>query len=114
MRLCLDHHYPRVLADRLLDLGYDVITAHQRGWHTLNDEDLLAACATENRSLLTNNAKDFMPIVTSWAVESRPHPGVVFTDDARWPRIADTTGRFIDALIPLLRDADLSDRIHGL
>jgi hypothetical protein len=52
--------------------------------------------------------------VTSWAVESRPHPGVVFTDDALWPRIADTTGKFVDALIPLLRDDDLADRNHGL
>lgn len=114
MRLCLDHHYPRVLADRLVDLGYDVITAHQRGWHTLEDEDLLAACTAEDRALLTNNAKDFMPIVTSWAAQGRPHHGVILTDDARWPRVADTTGKFLDALIPLLRGDDLTDRIHWL
>ncbi|CAN5570614.1 hypothetical protein BH24ACT15_BH24ACT15_28650 [soil metagenome] len=114
MRLCLDHHYPRVLADRLVDLGYDVITAHQRGWHTLEDEDLLAACTAEDRALLTNNAKDFMPIVTSWPAQGRPHHGVILTDDARWPRVADTTGKFLDALIPLLRGDDLTDRIHWL
>ena len=114
MRLCLDHHYPRVLADRLVDLGHDVITAHQRGWHTLGDEGLLAACAVEEWALLTNNAKDLIPIVTSWATQRRSHHGVILTDDVRWPRVADTTGTFVDALIPLLRDHDLIDRIHWL
>lgn len=114
VRLCLDHHYPRALADRLTDLGYDVITAHQRGWHTMSDEDLLAACAAEERALLTNNAKDFIPIATSWATQGRTHRGVILTDDARWPRTADTTGRFVVALTPLLRGDDLTDRVHWL
>lgn len=114
VRLCLDHHYPRVLAARLVELGHDVVTAHERLWHTLADEELLAVCAAEERALLTNNAKDFVPIVTTWAAQGRQHSGLILTDDSRWPRVADATGTFVDALVPLLRQDDLTDRIHWL
>lgn len=116
MKLCLDHHFPLALASRLTEDGHDVVTAHQRGWHTLSDEDLLARCTVEGRTLLTNNVKDFVPITQRWAGEDRAHAGVIFTDDSRWPRTADTTGRFVEALLPLLAQPDeqLHNHVHWL
>lgn len=102
MKICLDHHFPTALATALTTQDHDVITAHERGWHTLSDEELLERCLEEQRTLMTNNVKDFVPIVQRWAAEGRAHGGLIFTDDGRWPRTADTTGRFVDALAPLL------------
>ncbi|WP_370328384.1 DUF5615 family PIN-like protein [Euzebya sp.] len=116
MRLCLDHHFPVMLATRLVEDGFDVVTAHQRGWHTLHDEALLDHCTSEGRVLMTNNVRDFVVIAQGWAAGGRSHAGLIFTDDARWPRTADTTGRFVDALRPLLDlpDDHLRDQVHWL
>ncbi len=116
MRLCLDHHFPGALADRLVEDGVDVVTAHQRGWHTVTDEALLDHCTAEGRVLMTNNVRDVVVIAQRWAAEGRSHAGLIFTDYARWPRTADTTGRFTDALRPLLDlpDDHRRDRVHWL
>lgn len=106
MKLCLDHHFPAALAIQLIRGGYDVVTAHQRGWHILSDAELLDRCASEGRVLMTNNVKDFVPVIQRWASGGRQHPGLIFTDDSRWPRTANTTGRFLKALGPLLEQAD--------
>lgn len=116
MRLCLDHHYPTALAQRLVADDFDVVTAHERGWSTLSDDDLLARCADDGRALLTYNVGDFMVIAQRWAAEGRRHTGLIFTDDRRWPRTADATGTFVAALTPLLNRPDdaLADQTRWL
>lgn len=103
MKLALDHHYSALIADRLRDLGHDVITVAERGWEAETDEDVLALCLGEQRALLTNNVADFVVIVGRWALEGRSHAGLVFTSDKSMPRSRDWVGQYVSALDHLLR-----------
>jgi hypothetical protein len=118
VRLALDHHYSQLIAARLRERGYDVVTAYERRWHVLDDEQFLDRCAAERRSLVTNNVRDLATVVQRWAEEGRHHPGLVFTSDASLPRTHATIGTYIARLDELLTahpgDIAFVDRIHWL
>jgi predicted nuclease of predicted toxin-antitoxin system len=102
VKLALDHHYPRTIAEQLRGAGHDVVAAIEQGWEREEDESLLAICTTEMRALLTNNVGDFAVIARRWAGEDRPHCGLIFTSDTAWPRRRDAIGRYVTTLDDLL------------
>ena len=118
MRLLLDHHYSPGIATALRARGYDVVAADERGWKALPDDELLAACAREQRCLLTNDIGDFVRIARAWAAEYRHHAGLVFTSDRRYPREREAVGRLIRGLAGFMderSDLDvLADDWHWL
>ena len=118
MRLLLDHHYSRRIAEGLRDRGHDAIAAVEAGWETEGDEQLLALCAAEGRALLTNNVADSAVLARRWSAEGRSHRGLVFTSDASLPRSRDAIGRYVDLLDTLLSehpgDDTFVDRVHWL
>jgi hypothetical protein len=118
VKLALDHHYSRVIAERLRELSHDVVAAIEQGWETEDDESLLTLCHREHRALLTNNVADFTVIVRRWAVEGRQHSGLLFTSDSSLPRSRDTIGGYELLLDELLRsntkDDAFTDRVHWL
>lgn len=118
MRLALDHHYSRLIAEQLRISGYDVVAAIERDWAAEDDEPLLTFCAAEQRVLLTNNVSDFMAIARRWMAEGRSHAGLIFTSDTSLPRTRDMIGRYVELLDALLvenaTDDAFTDRIHWL
>lgn len=60
MKLLLDVHHSRVAAERLPLQGHDVLVASDGGTlAVMMGEDLLRFTAAEQRSLVTENVKDF-------------------------------------------------------
>lgn len=118
VRLALDHHYSRLIAEQLRDRGHDAVAVYERGWHQANEEELLDLCAAEGRALVTNNVADFVALAQQWTGESRHHAGLVFTSDASLPRTRKTIGTYVELLADLLTgnpgEADFLDRIHWL
>lgn len=118
MRLALDHHYTKVIAEQLRAKGHDAVAAVERCWEREDDEPLLALCESEQRALVTNNVSDFTVIAQRWATQSRSHAGLVFTSDASLPRTRATIGTYVRLLDEMLAEnADLDafiDRIHWL
>lgn len=118
MKLALDHHVTTRLAIALRERDHDVVAAIEVGWHDLEDPALFERCVEDGRALLTNNARDFVPIVREWAAEGRPHLGLLLTDDSSWPRAMERVGRYIDALDVLMSqhpdDDALADRVRWL
>lgn len=118
MKIALDHHYPRAVAEQLRVIGHDILAAVERGWEREDDESLLALCESEQRVLVTNNVSDFAVIVQRWTAQSRSHAGLIFTSDSSLPRTRGTIGAYVkllDALVTEYADSDaFVDRIHWL
>ena len=79
MRLLLDAHVsgPRV-GRRLQSSGHDVRALDQEpALDGLDDEEVLAIAAVEQRVLVTHNVFDFPAIVRDWAAAQRSHAGVI-------------------------------------
>ena len=118
MKLALDHHYATAIAKELRQRGHDVVSAVERGWEMEEDEALLMACESEQRTLLANNVADFTVIARRWAVEGQCHAGLIFTSDSSLPRGRSTVGKYVDLLDDLLKsnpkDGAFVDRVHWL
>lgn len=79
MRLLLDAHVsgPNV-GRRLQERGHDVRALDQEpALEGLDDEDVLALAATEQRILVTHNVADFPLILREWAAAQHAHAGVI-------------------------------------
>lgn len=104
MRLLLDEMYSPKLAERLRELGHDVVSAKERDDLSAQADALLfEAMRGERRTILTNNARDFMPLVSDAARTGSHHSGVLFTSDRSLPRRRDDIQTYVELLDRLLR-----------
>lgn len=105
MRLLLDVHFSPMIAAQLRVRGHDVeAAADDDTARRLSDETLLEHAVAEGRALLSNNARDFLPIVGEWARGGRQHFGLLLTSDRAMPRDREKIGRFVTTLDSLLGD----------
>jgi hypothetical protein len=104
VKIALEHHYSRAIAERLREDGYDVVAAVECGWEQVDDDTLLGLCETDQRVLATNNVADFAVIVQRWVEQGRSHAGLIFTSDMSLPRTRATIGKHIELLAALLLD----------
>jgi hypothetical protein len=103
LRLLLDVHFSPLIAAQLHDRGHDVRAAADDALvRQLSDEALLEHAVAGARALLTNNARDFLPIVGQWARAGRDHYGLLLTSDRSMPRDRKRIGRFVVTLDALL------------
>jgi predicted nuclease of predicted toxin-antitoxin system len=102
VKLLLDEHYANEIAVGLRAGGYDAVTISERGLNGTDDEPLLAIAASEDRALLTNNARDFIPLVERWAVSGEDHGGLLLTSDSSMPRGKNSVGLYIETLRALM------------
>jgi hypothetical protein len=113
VKLLLDEMYPAEVAVALREQhGHDATSVRERpDLRGRSDEDVFAAAQTDGRAVVTENVRDFRPIVREWEAEGRLHHGVVFTTNRRFPRARPrTVGRLVSALADLLaRSADFDE-----
>ncbi len=97
--LVLDEMFSPTIAVTLRERGHDVIAVAERvDLRAMTDDDLYAWAATENRWLLTENVKDFRPIMLRALQTSSATPGLLFTSSRTFPRSRKKPGPLIDAL----------------
>jgi hypothetical protein len=79
VRLLLDAHVSgRNVGRRLAENAHDVRALDQEpALEGLDDDDVLALAATEQRILVTHNVADFPRILREWAAAQRAHTGVI-------------------------------------
>jgi predicted nuclease of predicted toxin-antitoxin system len=79
LRLLLDANLsPRGVARPLRAAGHDVrALAEELALEGLDDPDVLALAADEDRILVTRNSRDFAPLLRQWAEAGRPHAGAI-------------------------------------
>lgn len=114
MRLLLDEHYNCAVAQELRRRGVDAV-AIQRERPDLEGQDddvVLRIAAAERRVVVTNNVRDFAPLVEEFGLRGETHFGVIFTDDATFPRTHAGIGLIVRALAAFVQgteDDDLLD-----
>ena len=118
MRLLLDEHYADEIAQRLRDASHNAETVSEHGLKGLEDEALLVMCAAAGRALLTNNARDFVPLARAWSAAGREHAGVLLTADASMACYRDGIGRYVAVLTALMEahpgERELTDQVRWL
>ncbi len=98
-RLLLDEMFSPVIAAALRDLRHDVIAvAEQSGLRALTDEEIFAFAAARGRWLLTENVKDFQPILQQARQTGAPAVGLLLTSSRAFPRSRRNPGPLIHAI----------------
>ena len=100
MRLLLDANLsPKRIGAALAEPGHDVLAlATDPALGALDDPDVLALAAEEQRVLVTRNAKDFAPLLREWAEAGRAHAGCILI----WTLAHHEFGAIIDGVSRLL------------
>jgi predicted nuclease of predicted toxin-antitoxin system len=113
LKLLLDEQFPPDIAKRLRERDHDAIAVRERpDLISAEDETLLALSTAEQRALLTNNVRDFVPIATRWAGEGRSHYGLLLVSDRTLQRSRNTIGVYIKAIDRLLREHPSEDALR--
>jgi hypothetical protein len=99
VRLLLDEHYSPEIARRLRARQHDVAAAAERADLVgLTDEELFRRMALEERAIMTNNVKDFIPLASRAVLDGEGHFGLLLTSDKSMPRRLDAIGRVVESL----------------
>jgi predicted nuclease of predicted toxin-antitoxin system len=98
-RLLLDEMFSPAIAAERRELGHDVIAIAERpDLRSKSDEEIFAWASAERRWLLTENVKDFRPIMLRSLQAGPPGCGLVFTSSRAFPRSRKNPGPLIRAL----------------
>lgn len=113
MRLLLDEHFSRHIAEQLRTRGHDAVAVGERAdLAGLPDDELLAAAQQERRAIVTENWADFARLLDRAAADGAHHYGVVFTSRRRLPRSRATIGLITDALAAFLAAHPAEDALR--
>ena len=98
-RLLLDEMFSPAIAADLRQFGHDVIAVADRpDLRSKSDEEIFAWASAEKRWLLTENVKDFRPIMLRALSAGAPGCGLLFTSSRAFPRSRKNPGSLIRAL----------------
>jgi len=114
VRLLVDEMYSTEIAVGLRARGVDTVSVHEvsdLGGHP--DPEVLRRAARDRRAVVTNNVRDFAPLVEAVGLNGESHYGVVFTDDERFPRTKNGVGRLVLALAAFAAERADDDLMEG-
>jgi len=95
IRLVLDEMFSPVIAKQLRERGHDIVAVvDDAQLRAMTDPELLAWAREHQRRIVTENVRDFRPLV----VDDPAGPGVLFTSSRTFPRDKRGVGRLIAAL----------------
>ena len=105
VRLLLDEMSSPAIAAELHGLGHDVTAVADRpDLRSKSDEEIFAWASAAKRWLLTENVKDFRPIMLRALPAGPPGCGLLFTSNRTFPRSRKNPGPLIMALHAWLTD----------
>jgi predicted nuclease of predicted toxin-antitoxin system len=105
VKLLLDAIYSPEIAIRLRNRGHDVASITERpDLQGASDVELFAAMAAEDRTFVTNNVVDYLPLFRSALADGTERPGLFLTSDRSTPRNKAGIGRFLNVLEDLLTE----------
>lgn len=112
IRLLLDEHYAPEIADRLRADGHDVVAVvAEVDLQGQPDAELFRRAAGEGRRIVTENIKDFRPLLVQAYTTGEPFAQLLFVSRRRFPRGTGTRAEtIVKALGAWLNLPDVADR----
>lgn len=99
MKLLLDEHLRLPIARLLRDRGHDVVAVLERpDLIGMLDEIVWKIAIAEGRTVVTENARDFVPATRATNAAGRAHPGLILVSPKTVMRSRDATGFLVEAL----------------
>jgi hypothetical protein len=119
VRLLLDEMYPATIAEGLRERGHDAVAVVERPeLRNVPDDELFALAQAEQRVVVTENVRDFVPIVNDHDLRGDAHHGVVLVNPRRYvrgsPRTVGAMVRALDVLAGTLSSARPTSVRHWL
>lgn len=106
VELLLDEMHAPVVAAALRERGHDVLAVvEQDELRALTDEELFRWSAGRGRRIVTENVKDFAPLLRRAEELGQAGASLLFTSSRSFPRSRRNPGPLIDALAAWLRAA---------
>lgn len=104
MRLLLDEHIDKALAEQLRRRGHDVVAVTEEEQDLIGtaDDALLEWASGQRRAIVTYNVRRFMALVGYRLATLRPFSGVVLLSVHRFPEGKERFGQLLRALEELL------------
>jgi len=113
LKLLLDEHFSRRVAEELRGRGHDVIAVTEdhelRG---LPDAKLFAHARSAGYAIVTQDYGDFVALVRAAAIDDVEHFGVIFVPKRLWSSLRDLDG-LTDALERFLGDHSSADALSS-
>ncbi len=106
MKLLLDEHFDYVIAEQLSRRGVDAVAISKDRPNLAGHDDdaVLRAANAEGRVVVTNNVRDFAPLVDGFGLAGEQQYGVLFTDDDTFPRGEAGIGLLVRSLAAFAAD----------
>lgn len=111
-RLLLDEHYSEEIAAALCELGHDVIAVvSDPDLHGVSDPQIFLWAAEAGRRIVTENIRDFRPLLLRGATSGNPLASLLLVSPRRFPRDGgDRTAALVSALHDWLTRPDVAER----
>lgn len=120
MKVLLDVHVAKAAIGALRKAAPGIDAEHISQWRggaflRADDEEILAACHTENRVLVTYDMATIPDLLRCWMAEGRPHSGVVFADENTVrPNVPGEVARAVASLAKQHGNADTTNLVRHL
>lgn len=111
-KLVLDEHYSRSIAAALRNRGHDVVAIVENpDLRGTSDAEVFSAAAAQGRRIVTENIKDFRPLLLRAIAAGSPAPALLLVAPRRFPRgRGDRTAIIAAALATWLERPDADRR----
>ena len=112
VRLLLDEHYSDVIAVAFRERGHDVVSVvADAGLRSASDADLFRWAADAGRRIVTENIKDFRPLLMVAMGSGKPVASLLLVPPRRFPRGSGArTNAIVAALAAWLEKAGVQER----
>jgi predicted nuclease of predicted toxin-antitoxin system len=106
VRLLIDEMFDPAIAKELRRRGHDAVSvAEIAATRGVTDEEVFALAQEQGRAVVTESVPDFATLAGACAAAGRPHFGVIYTTNRKFPRARrSTAGRVVAALAQLLKE----------
>ena len=101
IRPYLDHNFHERIGLALRRAGFDVVIAKEVGNEALSDEEHLEWATEHCRTVLAHDRVDFTKLNLEWALEGRPHGGIIISvapPEIPYREVIARLFRFLDAI----------------